>query len=44
MQYKSLVCKGNDPYKGLAHVHAHPLMRIMEDNLYRSFGIIMRCS
>ncbi|XOD66812.1 MAG: transposase [Flavobacteriales bacterium Tduv] len=35
---------GKDRYKGLAHVHAQPLMDTMSHNLYRAPGIIVRCT
>ncbi|XOD68248.1 MAG: hypothetical protein ACMUEL_07130 [Flavobacteriales bacterium Tduv] len=31
-------------YKGLVRVHAQHLMEVMEHNLYRTLGIIMRFS
>ncbi|XOD66799.1 MAG: transposase [Flavobacteriales bacterium Tduv] len=31
-------------YKGLARVHAQHLMEVMAHDLYRSPGIIIRCS
>ncbi|XOD66963.1 MAG: transposase [Flavobacteriales bacterium Tduv] len=35
---------GKARYKGLIHVHVQHLMEAMAHNLYRSPGIIIRCS
>ncbi|XOD67581.1 MAG: transposase [Flavobacteriales bacterium Tduv] len=41
---KSWFISGKVAYKGLVHVHAQHLMEDMVHNLYRSLGIIIRCS
>ncbi|XOD66703.1 MAG: hypothetical protein ACMUEL_01255 [Flavobacteriales bacterium Tduv] len=43
-QYKALIWIRQEAYyKGLARVHAQHIMEAMVHNLYRAFGIIMRC-
>ncbi|XOD67492.1 MAG: hypothetical protein ACMUEL_05995 [Flavobacteriales bacterium Tduv] len=43
-KYKALVWIRQARYKGLAPLHAQPIMEDMAHNLYRTPGIIMNCS